>query len=302
MNVALITLTYNDEYKFKEWVDLYNLYHNEVYLHIIIDNGSSSSYIEKLYSNFPKSKIILLGKNLGCTGAYNAGIEYALSYPEVDAIALIGNDVKLLPGSLTMLYDFLYSSTEYKMVYPIVLDKGVDKKNIDNYGYNINSNTIDMQKISSNLSYEELPDFQLCDCGPGGCNISKPEFYTKVGLQDSRLFMYYDEVDMGLRAKALDLKMAVTKRIIAYHEHINPPGDSSRSPHAYYLLARNRIYLAGKHFGLWKKLKVSFMCFKWNILDYFKHFFSSKGLNLPHIKAYSCGIFSGLFNNMENNF
>ena len=302
MKIALITLTYNDDYKFKEWFILYCLYREEVFLHIIVDNGSSSAYIEKLYRNFPKSKIILLGENQGCTGAYNAGIKYALSNSDVDAIALVGNDVKLCSGSLTMLYDFLYSSKDYKMVYPIVLDKGKDTKIIDNYGYKINTCTIDMQKISNNSSYEDLIDFQQCDCGPGGCNIAKPEFYKLVGLQDSNLFMYYDEVDMGLRARELNQYMAVTKNIIAYHEHINPPGETSRSPLAYYLLARNRIYLAGKHFGLLKKIKVTIMCLKWNILDYLKYFFMKDGIKLPQIRAYSRGILNGLINNMNNKF
>ena len=40
MNVAAITITYNDDYKFTEWLGHYQEYKDELYLHIVVDNHS----------------------------------------------------------------------------------------------------------------------------------------------------------------------------------------------------------------------------------------------------------------------
>ena len=66
MNIAAITITYNDGYKFKEWVEHYQEYKSELYLHIIVDNGSEDEYMAQLKSTFTDSIIIERGKNGGC--------------------------------------------------------------------------------------------------------------------------------------------------------------------------------------------------------------------------------------------
>ena len=49
----------------------------------------------------------------------------------------------------------------------------------------------------------------------GGMNLGKREFYEKVGLQDEKLFMYSDEVDIGTRAKKLGFKMMIPRLFIS---------------------------------------------------------------------------------------
>ena len=78
MKIAAITITLNDDFKFKEWVSHYQLYKDDVYLHIIVDNGSSPEYVKKLEEFFPESHIIKRNSNGGCTESYNDGIKYAL--------------------------------------------------------------------------------------------------------------------------------------------------------------------------------------------------------------------------------
>ena len=48
MRVAAITITLNDDYKFEEWCKYYEEYKDEIYLHIIVDNGSKPTYISNL--------------------------------------------------------------------------------------------------------------------------------------------------------------------------------------------------------------------------------------------------------------
>lgn len=270
MKIAAITITYNDDYKLNEWVDHYKIYKDELFLHIIVDNSSSIEYLKDLENKFKESVFIKRISNGGCTIAYNDGIRYALANKNVDAIMLIGNDVHLEKSGLTKLASFLTSNDKYGMVAPIMFVK--DSQVIEDFGSKITKclymypvdygKTIDTLKCVS----KEVASVM------GGMNLATRSFYEKIGLQDENLFMYSDEVDIGLRAKEAGYKLAVTSEVKSWHQHINPQGKSSRYPFTSYLMGRNKVYLAQKHYGGFR----GFIQFIYHCLLFFRGF-------LPHI-------------------
>ena len=247
MKIAVIVITYNDDYKFQEWCRWHEEYKQEIALHVIVDNGSSPDYIHKVESYFKDSYIIKRTSNGGCTAAYNDGIRYALSQNDITHIALIGNDIRLEANTLTTCAGLLDSDSNLGMIAPVLLEP--DSTIIANYGCSIGDDLsmIAFDKGEEVSSVKE--DFRYCECVQGGMNVSKRSFYEVVGLQDEKLFMYSDEVDMAFRAKACGLKMAVTKRVKTWHQHIKSPVVVKRHPYSYYLIARNKVYVAKKHFG-----------------------------------------------------
>lgn len=264
MKVAAIVITYNDDYKLKEWVEHHQFYKNELFLHIIVDNGSKSEYLNMVEESFPDSHIIKRISNGGCTGAYNDGIRVALRNQKVDAIMLIGNDVKLEPGGITKLHNFLNSNTHFGMVAPVILTK--DSDIIDDFGcevsQNMNMKPYDVGKKISEVQTKE----RVVASVTGGMNMSTRAFYETVGLQDERLFMYSDEVDMAIRAKKLGFKMGVTSEVKSWHQHINENKKIDvRHPFSMYLIARNKVYLAKKHFGMMRAIFV-FNHFMWSAI------------------------------------
>lgn len=297
MKIAAITIVYNDDYKFKEWVEHYQLYKDELYMHIIVDNGSNSDFLELTENTFKDSIILKRTSNGGCTGAYNDGIRFALSNLEVDAIMLIGNDIKLEKRVCEKLYSFLFSNNDYGMVSPVMLKK--DSQIIEDYGASITHFLMmkprfvggHLDKINSKKVNPEV------EAVLGGMNIAKREFYEKVGIQDENLFMYSDEVDMGIRAKSVGFKMAVSTESISWHQHINPEGKQTRNVYAPFLSARNKVYLAEKHFGKIRSFEVFF---------YFIFLFCGLSLKskfaFPMVSFYFWyvkGAFYGLINRME---
>ena len=303
MKIALITITYNDDCRFKEWVDHYQEYKDELYLHIIVDNNSSENYQRLLKESFPDSVIIELGYNGGCTAAYNAGIKYALENPQVDAISLMGNDIKVPTGNMTKLYDFLMSTPNYSFVYPIILHPGEPDGIAWEYGQTYDKQKMQPYAIIRNSKISDLPEFLIAESGPGGCNLAKRSFYEINGLQDEKMFMYSDEMDTAIRAAKNGLVFATTKNIFAWHLHINEPGKKQRNPMSAYLMARNHIYLARKHFGRKTMLKTFGKEFKKSLHSLILSIY--KGDCKEGIK-YSWnmlkGSFAGLFNNMKNDF
>lgn len=250
MKVACISITYNDSYKLKEWRQHYEEYKDDLYLHIIVDNNSDDDYFKALGETFRDSHIIRRSSNGGCTGAYNDGIKYALSLEEVDSIMLLANDIKMEDGSIPSLHKCLLSQNELGMVAPLLLYP--DSLVNSDFGCDISSMLI-MKPYCDGVHFDNIKeDINYCESVTGGANLAKREFYEKVGLQDNKLFMYSDEVDMGIRAKKIGFKMAALKSAKSWHQHINKPSSPTdrRESFTKYLAGRNKVYVARKHFGL----------------------------------------------------
>lgn len=247
MKIAGISLTYNDEYKLNEWRGHYEEYKNDLDYFIIVDNGSEDKYISKLEKVFGEDALIIKReKNGGCTGAYNDGIKYAMKNTDADAIVIIANDIRLSKGCLRELYNYLYSDNTLGLVSAIMLLR--DSDIIEDFGHKVETlkiHFLDCGKKYSDIVREE----RYTDLVSGGFNMAKLEFYEKVGLQDENLFMYGDELDMSIRSKQAGYKIGITSKVFVWHWHIDDPLINTRRPAVNYLIARNRVYLARKHFG-----------------------------------------------------
>lgn len=254
MRVAIITITYNDGYKIKEWYDHYQEYKNQVLMHIIVDNGSDANYKQMLREKFLNSHIIEREKNGGCTGAYNDGIKLALSCLEVDAIMLLGNDIKLSPNAIPRLIKALEDNDRLGMVAPVLLKK--NSMTVEDYGCAITRMLLMKPKHLGESFNSIEPYTNYCESLTGGANLSRKEFYVSVGLQDEKLFMYSDEVDVGIRALRQGYMLASVGTSIAWHQHINSNTTSDRrDAYTKYLAGRNKIYLLRKHFGTFRAIE-----------------------------------------------
>lgn len=300
MKLAGIIITYNDGYKFKEWCNWYQEYKDELFMLIIVDNGSEPEYLKQVEMVFKDAIIIKRTTNGGCTGAYNDGIRKALEDSEVTHIALIGNDCRLATGALTKCVELLDSDPELGMVAPVL--QNADSDIVADFGCTINK-YLTMNPFGVGMKVNEIPqNVRYCEAVTGGVNVSKRSFYEMiVGLQDEKLFMYSDEVDMGLRAKKVGVKMAVTKNALSWHQHINPPGNKMRHPFSNYLIARNKVYLGGKHFGRGRQIFIFNYFFFTGLLLYVKNILFFHWNQLIYPRWAMIGAINGLIGNMNEN-
>ena len=256
MGIAVITIYCNESFRIQKWIQYYELYKDEIAMHIVVDNHSTENEIKRLIEAFSDSDIIRLKENGGVTAAYNAGIKYAMEDPSIDAVAFIGNDIKLEKGGLTKLYEFLMKDESLGEVSPVLLKKDslIVEDNGDYFTKNLVMNEFDLgEEYSSNLRNHKS------DGLPGAMNMAKMQMYKKVGLLDETLFMYSDEVDIGIRAQRAGYVFSSCAEVKAWHQHENPNKKATRDPWANYLVIRNKVYLAKKHFGLRRMIYV-FSC------------------------------------------
>ena len=300
MKIAIVTITYNDGYKIKEWHNHYLEYKNEIFLHIIVDNNSNKEYLEVLKKTFVDSYIIERSSNGGCTGAYNDGIKYALSIPDITAIMLLANDIRLEIGAIRILHNALFSNSKLGMVSPILLNK--DSTIVADFGCGI-SNMLIMQPYSTGKQLKDInKDIQYCDSLIGGVNISKRIFYEMVGLQDENLFMYSDEVDIGIRAKKHGFTLAAVRDSVAWHQHINRDTTlDRRDAFTKYLGGRNKVYLAKKHFSSTKALFVFLFIVSAGLYKIMNNAIKGRFSYIREYRWMILGAAMGLIGNMEHN-
>lgn len=244
MRIAGVSMTYNDDYKLKDWREHYEIYRKQLEIFVIVDNGSDEFYKEKIKETFPEAVILERTINGGCTAAYNDGIRYVLNNTDIEAIAIIGNDVKLTDNCLPEMYRFLFSDNELGIVSSAILYK--DSTKIDNYGHFLHGFNVTCCNNGEEISSIEKKE-KYTDLVSGGFTMAKREFYEEVGLQDEALFMYCDELDTALKAKKKGFKLGVIANEYAWHWHIDRPGMHKRSSASRYLISRNRVYLAKKN-------------------------------------------------------
>lgn len=246
MKIAGVSMTYNDGYKLKEWASHYQTYKDQLGCFVIVDNGSAKEYVIQLKETFPNAIIIERNFNGGCTAAYNDGINYVLENTDAEAIAIVGNDIKVSDKCLPRMYNYLMSDAQLGIVSSAILY--IDSDIVDNFGHTLNGFSVEYCNRGEKIG--EINEKQkYTDLVSGGFTMAKREFYLQCGLQDEALFMYCDEMDTTLKAQINKYKIGVISDEYAWHWHIDNPVKKKRAPASRYLIARNRIYLAKKYKG-----------------------------------------------------
>lgn len=252
MKIAGVTMTYNDGYKLREWVSHYKEFRKELDYYIVVDNGSEKEYLNCLKKNFSDDVIIERNINGGCTAAYNDGIKYAMEKTDADAVVIIGNDIRLSEGCISELYRYLTSDSSLGIVSTPILS--IDSDILDDFGHTVNFWGI-IRPCDIGSRYSDIKNqTKYTELVTGGFYMASRDYYEKVGYQDENLFMYGDEIDTSIRTKRAGFKMGVTSYVYAWHWHINQPGMRERRPASSYLISRNRVYLARKHYGFLRAL------------------------------------------------
>ena len=249
MNIAAITVSYNEDYQLATFREHYRQYCGQLYRHIIVDNGSKPDYVARLRRAFPHSAILTRSENGGTTAAFNDGIKCALEDPDVDGILLIVQDVQLGPMFLQSLSSLLSSDPTIAAVGGVVFSAGTEDR-VESFGGAVDwSHFVLHPHYCGALGTSELPDRLEVDFIPGGITLVRREAYESVRLQDERLFMYCDEFDWAFRAQRSGYRLVVTRLAQAWHQHTTLVAPGQRQLRAHFYTFRNRVYLIGKHHG-----------------------------------------------------
>ena len=144
----------------------------------------------------PENRGFAAGINVGTQAALNAG---------ATSILFVNNDARIDGENIALLSSALKNS-KTDVVAPVV----------HNPDGTVQASGARLRKYS--LAVEEHVSDGIVDFLTFACVLISAETFQQVGLLDEAFFMYWEDVDFGLRVKAAGLKQCVVRDAVATHE------------------------------------------------------------------------------------
>lgn len=221
---------------------------------ILIDNASEKKPPE-LTDEFSGLKItqIFNEENLGFAGGNNQGIRLALK-EGADYVLLLNNDTVVEPDFLKKMVEAAEEEETAGIVGPLILFDS--KKTIWSAGGRIGRCFTRGELIGYKEKNEGQYRFvEQVDYISGTCLLIKTEFIRKIGLISEDYFLYYEDTDWCLRAKAVGGRCLLAPQAVIYHKASRSTREFSY-PYIYYH-SRNGLMFAARFGEKWKAYLLS---------------------------------------------
>lgn len=191
--------------------------------------------------DFPIS-VLEINRNIGFGSAHNAG--FARSGGEY--VLFLNPDTKILPGALRELLDLFAGDQKIGLAGPLLVDSA-GRIQPDCFGSHKTPLATVAGKIFSRKRGDPGQDgvFET-DWVSGGALLARREVFEKTGGFDERYFMYFEDVDLCLRAKKFGYKVAVNPAARIFHES-GQSFANEREKKKYYYASQD--HYMRKHFG-----------------------------------------------------
>lgn len=264
MKVAIITLNYNgkkDTLDFLGSLKKLTIDNGQLKI-IVVDNASSDESVSVIAKEFLNVDVLQAGGNLGFSGGYNKGFEYAKVWG-ADYFLMVNNDSVIEdPNLIDQLIKIAESKKEIGLVSPKVhfapgyefhKDKysksdqgkviwyGGGKFDWDNIG-NIHTG---LDEVDTGL-YDKIEE---SDIFSGACVLIKKEVVEKVGLLNEDYFLYFEDSEFAKRCIDAGFKIYYNGKTSIFHKVSQSTGIGSSITDYYH--TRNRL-IFGMKYGSFK--------------------------------------------------
>jgi GT2 family glycosyltransferase len=198
---------------------------------LVVDNGSSPPCDTELRERFADVRVLRLDANLGFAGGVNQGIREALAQG-AEFVWLLNSDLQVPADALERLEARGIepagasdgdasgggASGRVGMVAPVLVEPDGQ---VQAWGGGV----VDLR---SGISRHVLDDREPPDYLTGACLLLRADMLADVGLFDERYFFYFEDADLGFRARAGGWRLAVVEGCRVPHQEGSSLGRWSR--------------------------------------------------------------------------
>ena len=241
---------------------------------IVVDNISQDNSHKVCKGKFKEIHLIENYENLGYCEGNNVGIRNAKG----DFVVILNPDTIVEKDWLENLLDAYYEKGE-GLYQPKILSSD-DKKIIHSTGNMLQIFGFGFSRDKGEEDKNAYKDIESIGYASGACLFTSTKVFKKIGLFDSFIFLYHDDLDLGWRASQIGIKSYFVPKSVIYHAGSYSLNWSEKK---FFWLERNRRYCLLTHYSkkTQKKLFFSLM-----IVDFFVWiFYISKGFVKAKIKA-----------------
>jgi GT2 family glycosyltransferase len=210
---------------------------------LMVDNFSTDGSVDYINDNFPEVKIIKLEKNLGFATANNIGADNANG----EYLFFVNQDTALERNCLSNLLEAIQSDPTIgicgcKMLY------WNDKNVINSTGLIANKISFVWDRGSFELDQGQYDDQNEVLSVSGAAMLMRKDLFLDLGGFDVKYFMYYEDLDIGMRTWLTGYRVLYVPDARIYH---NTQYKHADQYHFQYIDQRNRLRTIVKLFSLY---------------------------------------------------
>lgn len=169
---------------------------------VVVDNESTGDLKARVKQRFPIGIVVIENKeNRGFAAGVNLGIRFAKAAGYRYVLAL-NNDVVFERREILPLFDSARWSGDLGLIAPVI--RNLDGS-VQSAGSMVSAFTMSVTEISE-VGTLVRPDFLTW-----ACVLVRVSVFDVVGLLDERFFMYWEDVDFGLRCRRAGYDLAVVQ-------------------------------------------------------------------------------------------
>lgn len=174
---------------------------------IVVDNNSHDGTVQNIKKQFPGVKLIKNSKNLGYSKAVNIAVRNSKS----DYIVFSNNDIIVDKNYLREMVNLAESDSQIGIIGNMTYLKDQKRKL-----------AFDGLRVNPYLGFHQydlanLKRVRECDIPPSGGFMVRRKMLDKIGPLDEGYFLYFEDLDICLRAKKHGYKVIFNHKAIAYH-------------------------------------------------------------------------------------
>lgn len=219
---------------------------------LIVDNGSTDGSAER-FRALAGVDLLACEANLGFAAGNNRGIEYALERG-ADYVLLLNNDTTVAPSMVSELVRVAQSHPRIGIVGPTIFYSGQPDR-VWFSGMHFRHGLYVVRRglhLGKDPSPIEEVDF-VSGCGM----LGRREMWREVGLFDTQFFMYYEDLDLCIRAAKAGYRIACATQASMWHT-LSASSGGPDSPLKQYHQIKSTFLFTRKHTrGLKRWLTIS---------------------------------------------
>ncbi len=214
---------------------------------IVVHNGPEDNALRDTIITASQHVITIIntGENLGFARGNNIGIKQALK-DGAEYVLLLNDDTEVSSDFLTKLIEFAEKQQDVGMLGPRICLYGQPEQ-IWFAGARFEQKTCEM--IASEFGQtgkSKNVEIVESDYVTGCALLVKRKVVEKIGLLDERFFLYWEDVDWGLRCTEAGFKNIMVTDSLIWHKPSSSSGGIDSLPRVYHK-ARSRLLMAKKY-------------------------------------------------------
>jgi hypothetical protein len=217
---------------------------------IVVDNGSSDGSPDAVKEEFPDVEVIAMGENAGLAKARNQGARRALR-AGFSYILFVDDDARVGRTTLALLQSTIRDSPRCGIATPRIFDA----RRSTRVWYDGGRVTCFGDPVHD-LPGRGKPDERKCrevGFATGCCSMIGGQVFEKIGFLDEDFFIYSEDVDFSLRARAAGYSIIHVPDASAWHEQSSAAKHNKGKWFRDYYVTRNKLLLYRKHYTGWQR-------------------------------------------------